>query len=69
MNYKIELLKIIDYISKELDIPILNYNTELGSIINKNINYFTDWGHMNHQGAKIFSNELVKDIKARTRTY
>jgi hypothetical protein len=63
--YQMESLKIIDSISKELDIPILNYNTELSSSINKEINYFTDWGHMNHFGAQIFSNELVKEIKAR----
>ena len=68
--YQMESLKIIDYISKELDIPVLNYNTGLGlefkSYINTNINYFSDWGHMNHNGANIFSNAIAKEIKART---
>jgi lysophospholipase L1-like esterase len=59
-------LKIIDSIAKSLKIPIINYNTDLISNTNKNINYFTDWGHMNHTGAKIFSNELAKEIKALT---
>jgi hypothetical protein len=64
--YQMESLKIIDSISKELDIPILNFNIELRSFVNKNINYFTDWGHMNHKGANIFSKELAKEIRART---
>jgi hypothetical protein len=65
--YQMESLKIIDSISKKFNIPILNYKTKLRSGVNNNINYFTDWGHMNHSGAQIFSKDLAKEIKALMR--
>ena len=61
--FKMYSLKIIESISKEYSIPILNFNTELRSNVNCNKNYFTDWGHMNHLGAKIFTYNLAKQLR------
>jgi hypothetical protein len=58
-------MKIIDSIKDQFNLPIINYNTELRSILNQNITYFADWGHMNHKGAKMFSRKLAKEIKDR----
>jgi hypothetical protein len=58
-------LKIIDSFSEEFDIPILNFNKELKSDINNNVNYFSDWGHMNHRGAKVFSIKLSEIIYSK----
>ena len=61
--YQMKSLNFIDYTSKKLNLDFINFNTKFNSIINKNINYFTDWGHMNHKGAKIFSISISRQIK------
>lgn len=63
---KMESLKIINEIANQYAIPILNYNTDLRSDINKDILLFSDWGHMNHRGAEIFSNKIANDLKDKT---
>jgi hypothetical protein len=62
-------LKIINSISKKFNIPVFNFNTTYRSDINNNINYFTDWGHMNHRGAKMFSEKLAKVLNNTFKTF
>ena len=61
--YQMKSLKFIDYISKKLNLDFLNFNTQYNSFINKNIIFFSDWGHMNHTGAKIFSISIARRIQ------
>jgi len=63
---KMESLKIISSLSNELKIPIVNFNTELKSSINTNIKFYSDWGHLNTLGSKVFSEKLAKEIKILT---
>jgi len=60
---KMESLKIIKQIAKGFNIPILNYNMEFRSDINQNILLFSDWGHLNHKGAGVFSKKIADDLK------
>jgi hypothetical protein len=58
--------KALDYIKKlsiKYNIPFINYNTtSREKEINNNLNYFTDWGHMNKEGSRKFSKTLADDI-------
>lgn len=67
--HQMESLKIIDSLAKKFKIPLMNYNIELRSFINKNINLFSDWGHMNHKGSEIFSEKLARDLKAQNNFF
>lgn len=60
---KMNSIKIIESISKNFFVTTLNFNTKLRSTINYNKKYFTDWGHMNHIGAEVFSKKLAKSLK------
>lgn len=62
---KMESLKIIEQIAQEHDIQFLNYNTKLRSNLNQDIKYFSDWGHMNHLGAELFSKKITNELKVR----
>ena len=63
---KMESLKIIEEVAYEHDILFLNYNTELRSYLNQDIKYFSDWGHLNHFGAELFSKKIANELKERT---
>lgn len=65
---RMKSLEIINLIAEKYNIPILNFNTTLRSNINDNINYFSDWGHMNNEGAKVFSIFLSKEINKIKKT-
>ena len=55
-------LYIIQKTASNYNIPILNFNTNLRSSLNENINYFDDWGHLNNKGAIEFSTYLSKEL-------
>lgn len=55
-------LFIINKISKKYHIPVLNFNTDLRSYINDDINFFSDWQHMNGKGSMVFSRQLTKEL-------
>lgn len=55
-------LLIINELSKKYRIPVLNFNTELRSYINDDINFFADWQHMNGKGSMVFSRRLAKEL-------
>lgn len=59
---KMKSLSIVNEISKKYEIPILNFNTDLRSSINENIDFFSDCAHMNDKGSKIFSAYLSKEL-------
>lgn len=42
---------------------ILNNNLEYISKINYDETLFSDWGHMNEKGSKVFSKQLTNDLK------
>lgn len=48
--------------SKKYNIPFLNYNQELRSELNENIDFFADWGHLNDAGSLVFSRMLSEDL-------
>ena len=53
--------RLADY-AWEMDIPFLNYNEE-DNHINTDYTYYSDWGHMNADGAEEFSKVLIKDLE------
>ena len=55
---RMESMKILNSIALENDISFLNYNTALKSSINEDISLFSDWGHLNGAGSRIFSDSL-----------
>lgn len=59
---KMKSLKIIDSIADSLNIQVFNYNTQYRSNINQNISWFSDWDHLNHEGASVFSKKLAENI-------
>jgi len=58
-----EMTEIIAGIAADFDIPFLNYNTKLASEINSDYTCYSDWGHLNDQGAHRFSKKLYGDLK------
>lgn len=56
---KMKSFEIFDHISKEYNIPILNFNLEYRSEINDSISYYSDWGHLNSKGSAVFSEKLA----------
>lgn len=56
-------VKMINDLANNLNFPILNYNLELISEINNDESLFSDWGHMNEKGSKVFSFKLSNDLK------
>jgi hypothetical protein len=62
---KMESLKIIEQLADQYKIPFLNYNTTLRSNLNQDSLYFTDWGHMNHFGAGVFSKQIASELKVK----
>lgn len=57
-----EMTEIINRIAREKNIPFLNYNTTLVSEINSDYTLYSDWGHLNYTGARIFSQILHDDL-------
>lgn len=53
---------ILRSIAKSNHIEFLDYNQERETDINYNRSCFSDWGHLNYLGAKLFSEMLSKDI-------
>ena len=53
----------IRHLTIKYNIPYLNYNIEMRSEINRDINNFIDWGHMSSEGSKKFSLKLKEDLK------
>lgn len=49
-------------LSEQYKIPFLNYNIEKRSYINNNIDYYSDWGHLNGKGSIAFSKLLNNDL-------
>lgn len=58
-----EQMEIIESIAAEREIPFFNYNSERHSYINEDYRYFSDWGHLNNEGAQEFSRMLYNDLK------
>jgi len=58
-----ESMRILSEIMDRFSIPMLNYNLEHRSEINSTREYFTDWGHMNPEGSRVFSRKLAEDIR------
>ena len=56
------MVKIIQGIADERNIPFLNYNTDLKSEINTDYTCYSDWGHLNDKGAHLFSKKLYDDL-------
>ncbi|MCL2773698.1 MAG: hypothetical protein FWD71_10150 [Oscillospiraceae bacterium] len=57
-----DMLKIINQIATEKNIPFLNYNTDLVSDINYDYTNYSDWGHLDDKGAHLFSQKLYNDL-------
>ena len=53
--------RLTDY-AWDMDIPFLNYNEE-ENYINSDYTYYSDWGHMNNDGATEFSKVLIRDLE------
>ena len=58
----IETMKVIYTLAEKYEVPVLNYNTDQRSKINDNHNNFSDWGHMNASGSRLFSSVLKEDL-------
>ena len=57
-----DMVKIINQIAAEKNIPFLNYNTDLASDINNDYTNYSDWGHLDDKGAHLFSQKLYGDL-------
>lgn len=53
-----------DSLASRYSIPVLNYNTERPSFINKDSKYYADGGHLNSVGSIEFSKMLKQDLEA-----
>jgi hypothetical protein len=45
-------------------LPVLDYNAERRAALNDRLEYFYDYGHLNQEGAEIFSRTLAADLCA-----
>jgi len=59
---KIITYDYLDSFAKKNDIPFLNYNLRNRGPINDDKNMFTDWGHLDDEGSKVFSEILRADL-------
>jgi len=57
-----EGMRILKQIAGARDIPFLDYETEKQTVINRDRNLFSDWGHLNEKGSTAFSRLLKKDL-------
>jgi len=55
-----EIIKLFTAISKEYNIPFLDYSNDS---LSYNKSYFYNTTHLNKTGAQLFSNKLAKDMK------
>lgn len=58
-----ELTDEIELFAIQKGITFLNYNRELVSDINYDHEYYSDWGHLNDNGAHTFSKKLCADLR------
>lgn len=59
---KLETYAYLNKLSKQYNIPFLNYNIELRTDMNTNRELFTDWDHLNSKGSIEFSKMLSNDL-------
>ncbi len=57
-----EKLEYLTQTAEKYNIPFLNYNESKYSDINENYQYYSDWGHLNTNGAAEFSKLLGEDL-------
>lgn len=51
---------IVDHLSKKLDVPYIHYNYFSHNLNNQD---FSDMAHLNEEGAKKFTSQLIEDFK------
>lgn len=50
-------------LSRELQVPYINYNDQGYTRFNQNPGIFSDWSHLNHSGALLFDSQIKDDIR------
>ena len=55
-------IKYLNSVSGKYKIPFLNFDTELWSPLNEDINNFSDWGHLNRTGSAKFNKILQEKL-------
>lgn len=59
-----EVLAVYDRIADKHDVPFLDYS---GDRLSRERRYFYNAGHLNREGAEIFTRKLVRDLRSTTR--